>query len=1298
VAAQGPSTESAEARLELRDLLWDQAQRQFAEGRFAQAAEAGEMVLAIERRWLGDSHEDVIQSIEWLAAVYQRNENWPDAETRWKEAVDWREKYQGREHWQTADARLALEKLRRVAKLSAEARQEFVAALTAGQQVVRLYNAGQFAEAFVPAQDVATTMKKILGEQSRDYAASLFYLAAIYQKTGDFARAESLYCQALEIAKTTLGEQHPECATYLQSLALLYYSQGDYARAEPLLQQALKIRKNALGEQHPDFAMSLSHLAALYFQRGDYARAEVLYQQTLEIRKKVLGETHPDYATSLNNLAVLYYTLGDYARAVPLYRRALDVTKSALGDQHPEYATSLNNLAEVYRSMGDYAQAEPLCRQALEIRRNVLGEQHPDFASSLNNLALLCYMRGDYAQAEPLYRQALEITKSILGETHPDYARDLQNLALLYHKRGDYARAEPMYRQALEICKEVLGDRHPEYATSLNCLAGMYSSMGDYARALPLYRRALEITKTALGEQHPDYATSLNSLADVYGKMGDYARAEPLYRQAAEIQKTALGTTHPDYATTLNNLAAVYEIVGDYARAEPLYREALEITKMALGETHPDYAASLNNLAVLFHAQGDYAQAEPLYRQTLEIRQKALGEQHPDYAASLNNLALLLHMRGDYAEAEPRCRQALEIRKELLGEHHPEYAASLHSLAELRRSKGDYDHAAPLYRQAFEIVITLIDATATAQDQAGQLRMAQSAWTYLDPYLSCLLQQDNAAEAYLAVLRWKGRTLVRQRAARLAPENEEVGLLLSELQSVVREWIALATGVPPNDPAWKGRFAELTRRKEQLEAELSRRSSVGGAATAEITIEDLQRALPSGAVLVDFFEYWWSAPALDRPGTFDVRRSLIAFVVRPDRPVEMFDLGAVEPIAAAIDVWRGDYGKSADARQAGALLRSRLWAPLVEAVGDAKLMLISPDGALGKLPFAALPGAAPDAYLIEDVPLALVPTPQLIPAMAQDAERRERTTELVVVGGVDYDRRADVATPADVAPPRRPWERGLTRAVEQRAIVGGMSWPFLSGTESEAAYVASLYQRLMGLSPGSKSVAFLRGAEATEEAFRQAAPNCYLLHIATHGFFAAEDKPSASETAAPPREGPRASPFGDRLGAVRGHSPGLLSGLVLAGANNPPEIPDDPALFAATPDDGYLTADEIAFLPMVGTRLVVMSACESGLGETAGGEGLLGIQRAFQVAGVRTTIATLWKVNDEATRRIMEEFYRNYLEREMSPHMALRAAQLWAINNPELIARGADPPADETNAHRLPPKYWAAFTVSGDWR
>ena len=169
---------------------------------------------------------------------------------------------------------------------------------------------------------------------------------------------------------------------------------------------------------------------------------------------------------------------------------------------------------------------------------------------------------------------------------------------------------------------------------------------------------------------------------------------------------------------------------------------------------------------------------------------------------------------------------------------------------------------------------------------------------------------------------------------------------------------------------------------------------------------------------------------------------------------------------------------------------------------------------------------------------------------------------------------------------------------------------------------------------------------------------------------------------------------------VRGFHPGLLSGLAFSGANHQPE-PDQ--------DDGILTADEIASLRLDGIDLVVLSACETGLGEVAGGEGLLGVQRAFQVAGAQTTVASLWEVDDVATRWLMERFYRNYWEKEMSKVDALREAQLYLLNHPEELRDILDDPAEirgvqrlqrdeEGQPKRLSPQFWAAFVLSGDWR
>lgn len=222
----------------------------------------------------------------------------------------------------------------------------------------------------------------------------------------------------------------------------------------------------------------------------------------------------------------------------------------------------------------------------------------------------------------------------------------------------------------------------------------------------------------------------------------------------------------------------------------------------------------------------------------------------------------------------------------------------------------------------------------------------------------------------------------------------------------------------------------------------------------------------------------------------------------------------------------------------------------------------------------------------------------------------------------------------------------------------------------------------------------LTGAQATEASFRELAPGYRYLHLATHGFFAPPEKQSALQADQTDRK--FASFRQQRDEMIRGFSPGLLSGLALAGANREP---------TADADDGILTADEIAFLPLDGVELVVLSACETGLGEVAGGEGLIGIQRAFQVAGARTTVASLWKVPDQATKVLMQRFYENLWQKKLTRLDALREAQLWLLNHPaQALGREASRgdrrigAPQKAAADRLPPRYWAAFVLSGDWR
>ena len=701
-------------------------------------------------------------------------------------------------------------------------------------------------------------------------------------------------------------------------------------------------------------------------------------------------------------------SIGLTSGAILLGEQMLAADRQRLGSLHQDIAFDLGWLAERYERQEKFAVAKNHRAEALAIQTARLGKEHWhvtearwalqntellaslsanqrrqfDLAKARNRQAMGLYGAGKLSEALPAAQEAAEIRKTILGENHPDYAQSLNTLALLYKSQGDYARAEPLFRQALEIAKQALGENHPDYAASLSSLGVLYSSQGDYARAEPLYRLALEINKQALGELHPDYATSLNNLAGLYGKQGDDARAEPLYRQALEVRKKALGENHPDYADSLNNLAALYRSQRDYAPAEPLYRQALEIRKKALGENHPDYAASLSSLGYLYVLQGDYARAEPLYHQSLEIRKKALGENHPDYALSLNNLAFLYHSQGNYAQAEPLCRQALEVKTKALGENHPDYATSLSNLAFLYQSRGEYARAEPLYRQALDITLRHLDLAASVQAERQQLAMSADCHYRLDSYLALAIRADDfGAAVYERLLAWKGAVLARQQALRQISTRPELAPLAAELQKVARQLAGSSLATPPPGAAaaaWQKQIAGLSAQKEELEGQLAAASAEFRQATRPVTVGDVEDALPQNGALVDFLEYWHSDRQPKEKGSKTKwERRLAAFVVS-ENGLQLVDLKAVEPIREAIDIWRQGLGHTAESRAAGQALREKLWLPLEAHLAGATTVLISPDGDLGKLPFAALPGKEPGSYLLEDYTLAVVPAARSI--------------------------------------------------------------------------------------------------------------------------------------------------------------------------------------------------------------------------------------------------------------------------------------------------------------------------------
>ena len=990
------------------------------------------------------------------------------------------------------------------------------------------------------------------------------------------------------------------------------------SKLSPLPTPEIRIAQNS---SELEAAKRLNQQAIQLYRQGRYGEAEPRLKQALEIHRRVLGDDHPATATSFNNLALLYRAQGRYGEAEPLFQKALEICRRVLGDDHPNTATSFNNLALLYQSQGRYGEAEPLFQQALEIRRRVLGDDHPNTATSFNSLALLYQSQGHYGEAEPLYNEALEIHRRVLGDDHPTTATSLNNLAALYHKQGRYGEAELLLKQTLAIRRRVLGDDHPDTALSFNNLAKFYRTQGRYGEAEPLLKQALAIYRRQLGEDHPDTATNLDHLANLYSTQGRYGEAEPLYKQALDIYRRVLEEDYPHTATSLNNLALLYSTQGRYGEAEPLSKQALEIHRRVLGDDHPATALNLNNLALLYRYQERYGEAEPLYQQALEIHRRVLGDDHPHTATSLNNLAMLYWRQGNLPQAVAYWNQGLDVEEVNL--------ASLLATGSERRKQNYF-------------------ATISSSTNWALSLHLQSA-------------SNNADAARLALntlLRRKGRILdatssgLQTLRQNLTPADQQ---LLDQLNAARSQLASLVfKGVGDHDPAqYRQQVAQLKGKADQLETQLSQRSAEFRVEAQPVTIAAVQQQIPADAALVELVRY--------RPLDIKVRKlgspRYAAYVLQRQGDPKWVDLSEAEAIDQAAFRFRNVLASPLrSANAAAGELDELLMQPIRPLLGNAKQLLIAPDSQLNLIPFAALRDEQ-GKFLVERYEISYLTSGRDLLKLQLDIPSRQAP---VLVANANFDR----ATPSGAGARASGQRGGNLRSQDFQRLQFGP----LEGTKQEAEAIAPLLPK----------VKLLTEAAATENAVKQVkGPS--ILHIASHGFFLPD-----AELVAAPDYGLGLSSRGRSLGVVGNDSPGsipqpqgpvenplLRSGLALAGFNQ----------LQSGSEDGALTALEASGLDLYGTQLVVLSACETGVGEVANGEGVYGRRRALVLAGARSQVISLWKVDDAGSKDWMVDYYQR-LEQGMGRSAAARQVQLQMLQDPRY-------------QH---PYYWAAFIPSGDWR
>lgn len=996
--------------------------------------------------------------------------------------------------------------------------------------------------------------------------------------------------------------------------AKVFQDQKNNAKAIEYYQKANDLLKT-------DSALTASYqrnsndIGDLYVAMGQYSKAEPFYIEAKQVIEKLEGKENADYASCCNNLGRVYRLMGQYEKSEVLLLEAKNLREKIFGKENADYATTCNNLAVLYFEVGQYETARPFYVEAKEIREKVLGKEHIDYAASLNNLGILSMVTGKPDEAEPLYLEAKRIREKALGKEHPFYAASCNNLGALYLETGQYRKAEPLYLEAKQIREKTLGKQHPEYAASCNNLAILYMDIGNYDQAELLYTESLQIGEKVLGTNHPEYAKSCINLALLYRTLGQYDKAERLFIEARQVLGEVLGKEHVEYAKSCNNLGALYMGMGDYDKAAPLYDEARQIWKKVLGNEHPEYAKSCNNLALIYWNRGEYGKAEPLFLETNQIREKVFGKAHPDYAEGCSNLGVLYADMGKYNQALALHLLARQIREAALGKEHTKYVESCINLANVYWKTGESGQATKYYTEAFnsqEAQTKKVFAFTTEPEKQSYVKKINE---FRDLFLSYTLSDvdQQPATAYAVSLASRNLILFSSQQLRQSIYNTNDTALIDKYNKWVttREQLAFWYSRPLIEK--KEQIRSLEERANMLEKELTRSSEQFRKGQQQINWQKIQQSLNDKEAAIEFVEFQYHNGKRLVDSTY-----YVALVLRKDKPapkmVQLFEKRQIDELLKKAGSWT-----AIDSLYSSPSLYKLVWQPLEKYLVNISRVYYSSAGLLHKINLASV---------ISDKKIVLSEQYQLVHlnTTASISDQADifigPPDRLLIYGGINFN-----ADSAELKVAAKPYQLNNENSIALRGVnVTGDRLPDLPYTEEEVDYITKSAQQKKYL------IKTLKGVEANEESVKalRGKNSPAVLHMATHGKFFPD----------PENVNPGKSLSGGKTFA-QSDNPLLRSMLLLAGANNAWSGKSVSGI-----QDGVLTAYEISNLYLPNTKLVVLSACETGLGDIQGSEGVYGLQRSFKMAGVKNLIMSLWSVPDNTTAEFMQVFYDHLLQRK----------------------------------------------------
>lgn len=1005
---------------------------------------------------------------------------------------------------------------------------------------------------------------------------------------------------ALITNSAILPRKHLLTAEVLDFLAQLAVVQKNYGNAEKYLIEIVDIKASFYGEAAPETHLARLQLANFYLDNTNKMNeAGKIYEESFnKSLKDEIGPWHKDHLDILNHLAQYYEMADQYTKAVDALERATLVARGKYDDRDFKYGEELTKIARLQIRLGQYEEAESNINKSLKILEEFSKEADKKglLVEAIDTQAVLFGIKGLFDEAEDALNRSGKIIQKADEPLNIDALTTTQNLASLFIQLGKYADTDEILNETIAEYTKIYGDQSLRLIDPLVNKGRLLLARGDYTEADKVALRANQIAVKIYSEKSTKTASTQKLLSDIDYTIGDYDLAEENILKALASQEKQFGRKHIEVAKSLSQLALIKFYKGDDTKeVEKLMLESRDIMGERLGKDNPQYADILKNVAIVYISEKKYDIAFNSLTQAETIWRNKTGRKNSIQAAAIFALTGdVYYQLKRYDQAEAFYKKGKDIYEKYFSDTHPEYVKILSKIAKVYYMEKDYKGAKKNIEQAlnnYENFIKQFFPALSEREKAKYWNTIKGDFEFYNTLAFGQLEdfRDLSGKVYNYQLLTKALLLSSSIKIRERILNSKDEALKATYASWVqkKEYLTNVMSMSSQQLLENGIDPNLLNAEvEKLEKELSEKSEIFGQGfeNKRITYESVQSSLGKTEVAIEMVRF------RHFNHTFTDSVVYVALYVKNDkaRP-KVVELSNGELMEGRYFRY---YRNSINRKTADENSYKVYWEPIQKGIGQASTIYMSPDGVYNQINLEAIP--TPDGkYVIDNSNIVVV-------SNTKDLYLRKAKAKLA--GGQSSNNASMFGNP-----------KFYLTASTQR------DWTDLPGTEREVDELNKLLKE-----KGWVAEEYMED-KASEETVK-AINSPRVFHIATHGFYAKAEAASAQKELTSNE-------------AMMAENPLMKSGLLLTGGGE---------VLAKTKhnynmESGVLTAYEAMSLNLDKTDLVVLSACETGLGEISNGEGVYGLQRAFLVAGAKVLIMSMFKVDDDATQKLILNFYKKWL-------------------------------------------------------